>query len=58
MRAVIPTADFTGYPDGKRTEFASGVSIRVPADYADILTAKGLIEKPRYKKPEITPDNE
>lgn len=46
---VVPTSSFTGYPNGKRTEFLSGTPIDVPADYAEILRRKDLIEKPTAK---------
>lgn len=51
MKTVTPTASFTGYVNGVRTEFTSGVSASVPADYAAILSAKGLIEKAKAKTP-------
>lgn len=37
---VTPLVDFTGYPDGKKTEFKAGVEATVPAEYAAILRGK------------------
>lgn len=48
-RKVVPVADFTGYPDGQKTDFAKGEAVTVPASYADLLEAKGLVEKPAKK---------
>lgn len=48
---VVPVADFTAYPDGKKTVFAKGDAVNVPADMAAMLEAKGMIEKPKAKKP-------
>lgn len=56
MKTVTPKQSFTGYPDNQRTEFVAGVPVPVSADYAEILLAKGLIEKPKAKKP--APDAE
>ena len=53
---VTPTSSFTGYPDGKRTEFLADKPIDVPADYAEILRRKGLIEKPKAKAKGAAPD--
>jgi len=53
---VVPTSSFTGYPGGKRTEFAAGVPQDVTADYAETLRRKGLIEKPKAKAKGAAPD--
>lgn len=56
MRTVTPKESFTGYPNGKRTDFTAGVPVPVPSEYADMLESKGLIPAKKAKKD--TPDTE
>ena len=59
---VTPLQNFTGYPFGNRQRFVQNAPVKVPAAYAAMLTAKGLIEKTkaltgtasRTSGPEIT----
>ena len=37
---IVPLVDFTGYPDGIKTEFNAGVEATVPTDYAAMLHGK------------------
>lgn len=53
---VIPTSTFTGYPGGKRTEFLADQPVDVPADYAEVLRRKGLVEMSKAKAKGAAPD--
>lgn len=44
MVKVIPVSDFTGYPDGVKTQFSAGAEASVSAEYAAILREKGLVK--------------
>ena len=41
---VIPCEDFTGYPNGKKVEFKTGVPVEVPEKYAELLKQKGHLK--------------
>lgn len=49
QKTVTPLETFTGYPGGVKTRFERCVPVKVSSDYADLLAAKGLIEKPVEK---------
>ncbi len=42
MKTVKISESFTGYPAGKRREFAKGEEPELAVDYADLLVEKGL----------------
>lgn len=45
-KTFFPTISFTGYPDGKKTEFFAGKeSVPVPVSYLELLRTKGLVAK-------------
>ena len=55
MKAVEITAPFTGYPNGKKREFAAGEKPELANDYADLIVGKELArELPAEIKPETS----
>lgn len=41
----VPIHNFTGYPDGKKTEFRAGIeSIPVSKEFAQLMRDKGHVE--------------
>ncbi len=47
---IIITADFTGYPDGKKTGFKEGDTPDLDEDFANLLVTKGLARKTKSKR--------
>ena len=51
MKTVEILSAFTGYPDGKRRDFAKGETPDLDADYADLLIGKELAAPTKPKRP-------
>jgi hypothetical protein len=54
---IIPSSNFTGYPDNVKTRFRAGVEADVPFDYAKLLETKGLAERPKKTSKAFADEN-
>lgn len=57
MKSVEITVGFTGYPNGKKRQFAPGETPELANDYADLIIGKDLAREKPDQSPTPTPSN-